>query len=108
MSLEYERLRPKRFPKKSYKSSMEARYWKKFQNVPLESTKDSDNMMRSDISFCQGSVANLMATAVSARVDIYKLTQPSTEAEDPEFAEGLKPIQRIFKFKDLATAVSLR
>jgi hypothetical protein len=30
MSLEYQRLRPKRFPKKSYKSSMEARYWKRF------------------------------------------------------------------------------
>jgi hypothetical protein len=92
MSLEYQRLRPKRFPKKSYKSSMEARYWKKFQNVPLENTKDSDNMMRSDIAFCHGTVPNLMATAVSARVDIFKLTQPSTEAEDPDFVEGLKPV----------------
>ena len=107
MSLEYQRLRPKRFPKKSYKSSMEARYWKRFQNVPLESPKDSDSMLRSDISFCQGAMPNLMATAVSARVDIFKLTQPSTE-DDPELSEGIKPVQRIFKFKDVATAVSLR
>ena len=107
MSLDYQRLRPKRFPKKSYKSSMEARYWKRFQNVPLESTKDSDSMLRSDISFCQGAMPNLMATAVSARVDIFKLSQPSIE-DDSEFSEGIKPVQRIFKFKDVATAVSLR
>ena len=107
MSLDYQRLRPKRFPKKSYKSSMEARYWKRFQNVPLDIATDSDTMVRSDIAFCHGTVPNLLATAVSARIDIYKLTQPTASQEEEEL-EGLKPVQRIFKFKDVATAVALR
>ena len=49
-----------------------------------------------------------MATAVSARVDIFKLSQPDTSEPDSEFSEGLKPIQRIFKFKDVVTSVALR
>lgn len=52
---------------------MESRYWKKFQNVILEKEGDSGGMIRSDISFARDK-PNLMATAISARVDIYKLT----------------------------------
>lgn len=95
-----------RFPKKSFKHSQESRYWKKFVNVVLEKEGESGGMARSDISFCGGSdKPNLMATAVSARVDIYKLAQPTTQ--DPD-EDGIKPVQRIFKFKDVATSVKLR
>jgi len=76
MSLSYERLKPKRFPKKSYKHSLESRYWKRFETVPLEKPEGGaeETMQRSEIAFCHGPQANLMATAVSARVDIYRLT----------------------------------
>ena len=88
MSLDYQKLKPKRYPyslinpsyrypKKSFKHSQEARYWKKFQNVLME--KDSEGMLRSDIHFCSRDKPYLMATAISARVDLYKLTQPATE-----------------------------
>jgi len=60
-------------------------------------------MARSDISFCVGlDKPNLMATAVSARVDIYKLLAPQEEEE------VIKPAQRIFKFKDTVTSVQMR
>lgn len=67
-----------RFPKKSYKHSLESRYWKKFDNVVLEKDGNAGGMGRTDISFCYGAndKPNLMATAVSARVDIYKLQAP--------------------------------
>ena len=76
MSLEYQKLKPKRFAKKSYKHSQESRYWKRFKNVLLE--KD-ESMQLTDVSFCQGEKPYLMAAAVSARVDIYSLTQPEGE-----------------------------
>jgi hypothetical protein len=78
MSLDYLKLKPKRFPKQSHKHSMEARYWKKFETIPLDSQSgDSGGMLRSDVSFSQRDKPNLLATAVSARVDIYKLSTPA-------------------------------
>jgi WD40 repeat protein len=112
MSLEFQKLKPKRyclnpsnclrFAKKSFKHSQESRYWKKFQNVLIEKEGDAGGLGRSDLSFCQGlsEKANLLATAVSARVDLYRLTQPEEEE--------IKPVQRLQKFKDIATAVQLR
>jgi hypothetical protein len=98
-----------RFAKKSYKHSLESRYWKKFESVVLEKEGDSGGLARSDLSFCGGSdKPNLLATAVSARVDIYKLPQHTGNSDDTDIGDGIKPIQRIFKFKDIATAVKLR
>ena len=80
MSLDYLKLKPKRFPKQSHKHSLEARYWKKFENIPIldgNQTGDSGGMLRSDLSFCQRDKPNLFATAVSARIDIYKLATPA-------------------------------
>jgi hypothetical protein len=76
--------------------------------VLLEKEGDAGGMARSDLSFCPSATdkPNLLATAVSARVDIYKLTQP--EGGDNEDDTEVKPIQRINKFKDIATAVQLR
>jgi hypothetical protein len=76
--------------------------------VPLEKEGDSEGMLRSDLAFCHGAAdkANLMATAVSARVDIYKLSAPIVSEENE--VESIKPVQRIFKFKDVATSVALR
>ena len=71
-----------RFPKKSYKHSLESRYWKKFENVVLEKDGDAGGMARSDLSFCSGEKPNMMATAVSARVDIYKLHAPTVADKD--------------------------
>jgi hypothetical protein len=61
---------------------MESRYWKKFQNVLLEKETETGGMGRSDISFCQRDKPNLMVTAVSARIDIYKLSTPSHKSKD--------------------------
>ncbi len=36
MSLDYLKLKPKRFPKKSHKHALEARYWKKFETIPID------------------------------------------------------------------------
>lgn len=76
--------------------------------MPLDKEGDSDGMLRSDLAFCHGSAdkANLMATAVSARVDLYKLSAPEI-SEDNEI-DSIKPVQRIFKFQDVATALTLR
>eukprot|EP00347_Sterkiella_histriomuscorum_P009274 403341835 len=102
MSTEFQRLKPKRFPKKSYKHSQETRYWKKYQNVLME--KD-ESLQISDISFCKGEKPYLMAAAVSARIDIYSLTQP----EGDDFNDDkLKPISTMFKFKDAVHSVKLR
>jgi len=38
-----------------------------------------ENMQINDISFCKGEKPYLMAAAISARVDIYSLTQPEGE-----------------------------
>lgn len=70
-------------------------------------------MARSDISFCPCSgsdlsKANIMATAVSARVDIYRLPTPAAAGSGEEDEDGIKPIQRLFKFKDVTTAVQMR
>lgn len=74
-------------------------------NQVLENDGEADGMARSDISFCHGpDKPNLMATAVSARVDIYKLPTPTNGEDDGE----LKPVQRLSKFKDVATAVQMR
>ena len=64
---------------------------------------DSEGQQRSDISFCVRDKPYLMAAAISARVDLYKLTQPSADAQ-----EQMKPSGSIFKFKDMVTAVQLR
>lgn len=47
-----------------------------------------------------------MATAVSARVDIYNLMQQSEE--DIENSVGLRPSQQLFKFDDPTTALQFR
>lgn len=57
-----------------------------------------------------------MVTAVSMGINIYKLSTPSRKSKDGtnlinhyhldlEDDDELKPIQRIFKFKDVVTAV---
>ena len=62
----------------------------------LEKEGDSHGMQRSDLSFCHNAEkANLLATAVSARVDIYKLIQPAAASgkdEEEEGQEEIKPI----------------
>lgn len=61
-------------------------------------------MLRSDLSFCPRDKPNVFATAVAARVEIYRLTAPPSQDEiDP-----LKPVQKIFKFKDVVTSVQMR
>lgn len=61
-----------RYANKGYKQSTEGRYWKKFQNVLME--RDQSAMQIADVAFCHGQAAsNLMALAVSARVDLYRL-----------------------------------
>ena len=89
MSLDYLKLKPKRFPKKSHKHALEARYWKKFETVPIDSDTQSEttNMLRSDLSFCPRDKPNLFATAVAARVEIYRLSTPSQDDIEP-----LKPV----------------
>ena len=135
MSLEFQRIKPKRyyytihhplycfmlmliclfvnrFAKKSYKHSQESRYWKQFKNVLME--RDEGGLQIGEVNFCKGNdKPYLMAAAVSARVDIYSLTQPTGEdcktlsnslkliVED----DRLKPMSTIFKFKDLVTAI---
>ena len=108
MSLDFQRLRPKRFPKKSFKHSQESRYWKKFENVLLEKEDAEATMIRSEVCFCPSNTqaadkSNMLATAVSARVDFYRVY--ANESED---ADKMKPDQRIYKFKDLVTALKLR
>ena len=44
--------------------------------------KDESGLQRSDVSFCQGAKPHLVATAVSARVDLYSLTQPTEGSVD--------------------------
>ena len=62
-----------------------------------------------DVAFCDSESsanARLFAVAISARVDIYKLSQPE---ENPEFEEdSLKPRQQLFKFDDTTTAINFR
>jgi hypothetical protein len=103
MSLDYLKLKPKRFPKKSHKHALEARYWKKFETIPIdtESSSETSNMLRSDLSFCQRDKPNVFASAVAARVEIFRLTTPPSSDE----IEPLKPVSKIFKFKDVVTAV---
>lgn len=88
MSLDYQKLKVKKFPKKTYKQSAESRYWKKFTNVLLE--RDPSQMQIGDLTFCRNTgvqESSLLAVAISARVDLYKLTQP--EGDDLE--DGIKP-----------------
>ena len=67
---------PIKFAKKPYKQSKEGRHWKKYSNVLME--RDPSGIQYTDVTFCEGKAkANLMASAISARVDIYSLSQPS-------------------------------
>ena len=76
--------------------------------MPLDAdqTGETVGMLRSDLSFCQRDKPNLFATAVSARVEIYRVSTRSGEEE--EEADPLKPIQKITKFKETVTAVQMR
>ena len=60
-------------------------------------------MQIGDLTF---SSSNLLAVAVSARVDLYTLKQPESQ-DDVDF-DKLTPSNQIFKFDDVATAVNFR
>jgi WD40 repeat protein len=60
-------------------------------------------MQIGDLTF---SSSNLLAVAVSVRVDLYTLKQPESQ-DDVDF-DKLTPSNQIFKFDDVATAVNFR
>ena len=57
--------------------------------------KDESGRQRSDVSFCQGAKPHLVATAVSARVDLYSLTQPTEGSVDCNFIAPNLKIARV-------------
>lgn len=61
-------------------------------------------MLVADMNF---SASNLLAVAISARVDLYKLSRPDS-ADDFDIDDQMKPSQSIFKFNDTTSAVSFR
>ncbi len=67
--MEYQKLKVKKFAKKSFKHAQDARYWKKFQCVY---SKLEQGFMCNDVSFA-AMVPNLVATAIATRVDLWKL-----------------------------------
>lgn len=65
--------------------------------------RDASNMQISDLKF---SSLNQLAVAVSARIDLYTLKQPTSQ-DDIDF-EKLGTSSQIFKFEDVATAIQFR
>ena len=88
--------------------------------------RDPSGIQYADVSFCPGSqqgASRLLATAVSARVDIYSLTQPNEDgkykalacnmltfvmSKDLDTTFALKPSKQLFKFQDPVTALQFR
>ena len=80
--MEYQKLKVKRFAHKSFKHSQDGRYWKKFDAVFAKMEK---GFMTADASFCvphnrfdsdgaaKAQNAEVLATATSLRVDLWKL-----------------------------------
>lgn len=80
--MEYQKLRIKKFARKEFKHSVDARYWKKFQTVHA---KMEEGFMVNSASFCvpaaypkqvnadQVTNPGLLATAKGARIEIWKL-----------------------------------
>ena len=72
--------------------------------------RDPSGIQYTDVAFCPGSTgivqSRLLATAVSARVDVYNLYQP--QAEDGEEPDTISPSQQIFKFNDPVTSLQFR
>jgi len=66
--------------------------------------KDSSNFLSTDVSF---SAHNLLAVAISARVDLYKLKQLE-HADEFDELDSIKPTHQLFKFKDMVSCVSFR
>ena len=68
-------------------------------------------MQIADVNFCQAessSNARLFAVAISARVDIYNLSQPIENPEDGMEDDELKPRKQLFKFDDTTTSIKFR
>lgn len=96
MSEAFQKLQIKKFQKKAYKNPAESRYWKKFKDV----VKQKNNQSIMDASFC-GDTPDYLCVAVSAKVDIYKITQNLYESE-------IKAINSLYKFNDIVTCCKLR
>ena len=81
-----------RFAKKTFKQSREGRYWKKFRSVLME--RDPSGIQYADVCFCPDGALNpvqkdrnasrMLATAISARVDIYNLHMVPEDAGEEE------------------------
>ena len=101
MSHPYKKLEIKKYPKKEHRNPAELKYWKKFKTSLIA----KDELSISDIHFCQNK-PNLVAVAVSARVDLYRLTRQEAKEEghDPE----MKPITVFRHFKEPVSCVRLR
>ena len=72
--------------------------------------QNQSKMQIADVNFCQSessSNARLFAVAISARVDIYNLSQPNDHEGGMEDDE-LKPRQQLFKFDDSTTSIQFR
>jgi len=118
--MEYQKMRVKKFARKHYKHSQDARYWKKFDSV---FSQLEEGFMTADISFCrahdlsefqpqanQRTNYGLMASATSTRVDIWRLQQREAKKEEGEddFELDIEPVQTIAKFTETVTAVKMR
>jgi WD40 repeat protein len=96
MSEVFQKLQVKKYPKKEYKNAAESRYWKKYKDVVKQ--KSAYSVM--DTSFC-GNQPDFLCVAVSAKVDIYKITKNLFESE-------IKAINSLYKFNDVVTCCKLR
>ena len=86
--------------------------------------RDPSGIQYADVSFCPSAShgqSRLLATAISARVDIYSLTQQTEEGKckksciisllviiELEESFGLRPTSQLFKFNDPTSSVQFR
>lgn len=78
--------------------------------------RDPSGIQYSDVAFCQttsqdGDKSRMLATAISARVDIYSLSQqlpPPNDDDDELEQQSLRPSSQIYKFNDPVTALHFR
>lgn len=96
MSEAFQKLQIKKYTKKEYKNAAESRYWKKFKDVVKQ--KSSHSIMCT--SFCKD-MPDYLCVAVSAKVDIYKITQKLYESD-------IKALNSLYKFNDVVTCCGLR
>ncbi|CAI2366443.1 unnamed protein product [Moneuplotes crassus] len=96
MSEAFQKLQVKKYTKKTYKNPAEARYWKKYKDVVKQ--KNTHSIM--DVAFCND-MPDYLCVAVSAKVDIYKITERLFESD-------VKAINTLFKFNDVVTTCRLR